>query len=135
MLINISSQPISKKKLIVLLKSVLLLRIYLSKTYSSESDIDILRSFNNTFGKATGPANGYDDSRIMAIGESLGSNAGIDWLSAQEADTSAEDIRDSMTQNALDALNLPENSNYNPNVGAAMSNALRSIANTGKVGF
>ena len=40
-----------------------------------------------------------------------------------------------MTQNALDALNLPENSNYNPNVGAAMSNALRSIANTGKVGF
>ena len=101
----------------------------------SKSDIDILRSFNNTFGKATGPANGYDDSRIMAIGESLGSDAGIDWLSAQEADTSAQDIRDSMTQNALDALNLPENSNYNPNVGAAMSNVLRSIANTGKVGF
>lgn len=101
----------------------------------SKSDTDILRSFNNTFGKATGATNGYDDSRIQALVDSMSSTAGVDWLTAQPVDTTAQDIHSDMAQNAIDALNLPDNQNYDPNMGAAISNVLRSIASTGKVGF
>ena len=101
----------------------------------AKSDTEILRSFNNTFGKATGATNGYDDSRIQALVDSMSSTAGVDWLTAQPVDTTAQDIQSSMSQNAIDALNLPDNQNYDPSMGAAITNVLRSIASTGKVGF
>ena len=65
----------------------------------------------------------------------MSSTAGVDWLTAQPVDTTAQDIHSDMAQNAIDALNLPDNQNYDPNMGAAISNVLRSIASTGKVGF
>ena len=101
----------------------------------TKSDTEILHAFNNTFGKATGATNGYDNSRIQTLVDSMSSTAGVDWLTAQPVDTTAQDIQSSMSQNAIDALNLPDNQNYDPSMGAAITNVLRSIASTGKVGF
>ena len=67
--------------------------------------------------------------------DSLDTEAAIDWLGQQDTGTPiADSIEDQMAQNAIDALGIPEKSDYNPVYGAAIDQVLNSIARTGRIG-
>ena len=117
-------------------------RIAMKNVYNSSATLgqqpmasEALRTFNQTFGKATNAVNNYDNNHMGLIIDSLDTEAAIDWLGQQDTGTPiADSIEDQMAQNAIDALGLPEKSDYNPVYGAAIDQVLNSIARTGRIG-